>query len=374
MRRHRPPPQRRRACRTASGTELADAVREARPGTPTLFVCGYTADALADRGVRVDGLDMLAKPYNGVELATRVRRVLDARPPAGRRPRPPPDGAPASARPADRRSCEPRRTRLHSGRDAAQSNEDAWRAMLAPDNPSALALRRVFRRIPSPPRCKMCHAPFGGIGGFVLRPWFGPWEKNPQLCKACIGALAKQGPGGAEVEISLLFADIRGSTAIGERLRPTEFSALLHAFYRIAAAAIADHEGIVDKFVGDEAIGLFIPGFAGRDHAAKAIACRPRAAGGGRQARRLGVGPDPGGRRHPHRRRLRRQRRRERRDLRLHRAGRRREHDRAARVARGARASSSCPRTRRRTRGSRRTGWSGAPSTCADGRPVSRSS
>jgi hypothetical protein len=32
------------------------------------------------------------------------------------------------------------------------------------------------------------------------------------------------------------------------------------------------HDGIVDKFVGDEAIGLFIPGFTGRDHAAKAIA------------------------------------------------------------------------------------------------------
>ena len=64
----------------------------------------------------------------------------------------------------------------------------------------------------------MCHAPFGGIGGFVLKPWFGPWEKNPQLCKACIGALAKQGPGGAEVEISLLFADIRGST--GDRRAP----------------------------------------------------------------------------------------------------------------------------------------------------------
>ena len=47
------------------GTEVADAVREARPGTPTLFVCGYTADALADRGVPSPGLDMLAKPYTG---------------------------------------------------------------------------------------------------------------------------------------------------------------------------------------------------------------------------------------------------------------------------------------------------------------------
>ncbi len=63
-----------------TGTDLADAVRRVRPGITTLFVCGYTADALAERGVRAEGLEMLAKPYNGVELAARVRRVLDARP------------------------------------------------------------------------------------------------------------------------------------------------------------------------------------------------------------------------------------------------------------------------------------------------------
>jgi PAS domain S-box-containing protein len=62
------------------GAEVADAVREARPGTPTLFVCGYTADALADRGVSMAGHDVLAKPYDGVELATRVRRALDGGP------------------------------------------------------------------------------------------------------------------------------------------------------------------------------------------------------------------------------------------------------------------------------------------------------
>jgi adenylate cyclase len=78
--------------------------------------------------------------------------------------------------------------------------------------------------------------------------------------------------GGAEVELSLLFADIRGSTGLGERLRPAEFSAVLNAFYRLAAKAITDAEGVVDKFVGDEAIGLFIPGYTGSGHAAKAIA------------------------------------------------------------------------------------------------------
>jgi adenylate cyclase len=118
----------------------------------------------------------------------------------------------------------------------------------------------------------MCLAPFHGIGGFVLRPWFGPWERNPQLCKNCIGNLSKQGVGGAEIELSMLFADIRGSTGLGERLGPAAFAAVLNAFYRLAVDAILDNDGVVDKFAGDETIGLFIPGYSGRDHAAKAIA------------------------------------------------------------------------------------------------------
>ncbi len=84
--------------------------------------------------------------------------------------------------------------------------------------------------------------------------------------------LLKTGIGGAEVELTLLFADIRGSTGLGERLPPAEFTALLTSFYRLAASAITGADGIVDKFVGDEAIGLFIPGYVGPDHAAKAIA------------------------------------------------------------------------------------------------------
>src|SRR5919197_444271 len=150
------------------------------------------------------------------------------------------------------------------------ATEEEWRQILTGQHPTLLALRRRFRSLPSDPRCKLCHAPFGGIGGFIVRPVFGPWEKNPQLCKNCIGQLAKQGVGGAEIELSMLFADIRGSTGLGERLRPAEFSALLHGFYQLAAKAIVDADGVVDKFVGDEAIGLFIPGYTGQDHAAKA--------------------------------------------------------------------------------------------------------
>ena len=152
-----------------------------------------------------------------------------------------------------------------------QTTEEQWRTILTGDNRAVLAMRRRFERLPSPPRCKLCYAPFHGIGGLLLKPWFGPWERNRQLCKNCMRVLTKHGVGGAEVEISMLFVDIRGSTGLGERLGPAAFAALLTAFYRLAAGAIVDTDGIVDKFVGDEAIGLYIPSYAGRDHARQAI-------------------------------------------------------------------------------------------------------
>ena len=78
-------------------------------------------------------------------------------------------------------------------------------------------------------------------------------------------------PGGAEVEISILFADVRESTALAEQISALEFGQLLARFYGVAARVIDEWDGIVDKFVGDEAVALFIPGFTGEDHAARAI-------------------------------------------------------------------------------------------------------
>ena len=152
-----------------------------------------------------------------------------------------------------------------------KTTEEEWRALLTGEHQGMLFVRRWFGRLPAAPRCKLCHAPFHSVGGFVLKPWFGPWERNPQLCKNCMKGLTKQGVGGAEVVISMLFVDIRGSTGLGERLGPVAFAALLTAFYRLAAEAIVETDGIVDKFVGDEAIGLYVPSYAGQDHARKAI-------------------------------------------------------------------------------------------------------
>jgi adenylate cyclase len=150
--------------------------------------------------------------------------------------------------------------------------DEMWRQMLMGDYPRLHGMRRMWGALPSPPRCKLCNAPFRGPGGILMRAIaYGPSPLNRRLCKWCIRAVSKH-PGGAEVDISVLFADVRGSTGIAEGMEPEEYSRLLARFYGAAADVIDERDGIVDKFVGDGAVALFIPGFAGADHAADAIA------------------------------------------------------------------------------------------------------
>jgi adenylate cyclase len=147
------------------------------------------------------------------------------------------------------------------------------RAVLTGESPGLARQRRVFRRIPSPPRCKLCAAPFAGLGGLVLKPaGYRQSPGNPALCTRCINELRKRQMTGVEIPITLLFTDIRGSTAIGERMRPADFHRFLDRFYRWASDSIVAHDGIVDKVVGDEVVGLFFGGISGPHHAAVAVA------------------------------------------------------------------------------------------------------
>ena len=84
--------------------------------------------------------------------------------------------------------------------------------------------RNALRHVPSSPRCKLCAAPFEGVGGAVFRRiGFGRFSGNPAICASCIKDFRKKGLTGAEIPVSLLFADVRGSTGIAERMRPAEF-------------------------------------------------------------------------------------------------------------------------------------------------------
>jgi adenylate cyclase len=131
--------------------------------------------------------------------------------------------------------------------------------------------RLVFGALPSAPRCKLCAAPFRPPFSPLMRLiGKAPWPKNPRYCSSCYRYLLRH-RGGAEVESSLLFADVRGSTTLAESMRPGDFNALMGRFFDIGARLLAAHDAIIDKFVGDEIVGIFITSLAGPRHAARAI-------------------------------------------------------------------------------------------------------
>ncbi|MFN2159710.1 MAG: adenylate/guanylate cyclase domain-containing protein [Anaerolineales bacterium] len=132
--------------------------------------------------------------------------------------------------------------------------------------------RRFFRMLPGTPRCKNCYAPFKGPGSRVVRVLYGkkPSNLNPQLCNVC-EMFAREYPGGAEVELSLLFVDVRGSTTMAENMNTTEYSRLIDRFYKTATNVMVHTDALIDKIIGDQAAGMYVPGLAGAEHARRAV-------------------------------------------------------------------------------------------------------
>jgi adenylate cyclase len=133
-------------------------------------------------------------------------------------------------------------------------------------------LRSIFRWLPHDPRCKFCNAPFEGAGSVLVKALFGKQRSslNPHFCNLCDEAM-RHFPGGAEVEMAILFADVRGSTALSEKLSPTEFSRVIGRFYSHATKVIADADGLIEKLAGDSIAAYWGTGFAGPEYVLKTI-------------------------------------------------------------------------------------------------------
>jgi adenylate cyclase len=132
--------------------------------------------------------------------------------------------------------------------------------------------RTLMRWLPKNPRCRICNTPFSGVGGSLVKVALGrePSVLNPSMCNIC-EKFAREYRGGAEVEISMLFADVRGSTTLAEGMAPVEFSHLIDRFYRAVTDILIESNAWIEKLIGDEVTGLFIPGFAGPQHARLAV-------------------------------------------------------------------------------------------------------
>ncbi len=147
--------------------------------------------------------------------------------------------------------------------------EEEWYKMLTEGEPLPRHIYHLYGLLPSDPRCKICASPFKGWGGFLMH-LLGrdPSRYNPRFCQKCE---VFEHPGGAEVPLTMLFADVRGSTTLAEQMSAREFSKLINRFYAVASHVLIQTDAMVDRLIGDEAIGLYLPGFAGPEHPRRAI-------------------------------------------------------------------------------------------------------
>ena len=151
--------------------------------------------------------------------------------------------------------------------------EEWWRGVLTGIDPAlpARQLRSIFRLIPNGPRCKFCNGPFHGMGGTIFKMiGKGPSSLTPQLCNQCYGFTSHH-LGGAEIELTMLFADVRGSTPLAASMSPMAYSNLISRFFGVANQVFIRSDALLNRLVGDQVIGLYVPGFAGANHRGKAI-------------------------------------------------------------------------------------------------------
>lgn len=146
-----------------------------------------------------------------------------------------------------------------------ETPEEFWYALLTGDKPEMpiRRLRYLLGFLPGFSRCKFCNAPFDGVWAPVMRViGRGPSRLTTQFCNYC-QAIASKHIGGTQIEVTLLFADVRSSTELGERLGLAEFSRHISRFFAVSSRVLLNSRAWVDRLVGDQVIGMYLPYFAG---------------------------------------------------------------------------------------------------------------
>ncbi len=87
-------------------------------------------------------------------------------------------------------------------------------------------------------------------------------SQNPaeaRFCSACGKALAAPEPDAPEVRktVTVVFADVTGSTALGEQLDPEAARKLMARYFEVARTILERHGGTVEKFIGDAVMAVF---------------------------------------------------------------------------------------------------------------------
>ncbi len=152
-----------------------------------------------------------------------------------------------------------------------KGNESLWHQVFAEGHPVLAGKQWRHKMLPGSPRCKLCMAPFGGLGGWLLRMrGLHASDRNANYCNACDGFLDAF-PGGAEVPMSMMMVDIRNSVELSARTTPANFAKLVMAMRGDVVRILQETDGFVLEYQGDSVFAVWPPGFVGSNHAGKAL-------------------------------------------------------------------------------------------------------
>ena len=94
---------------------------------------------------------------------------------------------------------------------------------------------------------------------------------SPNLVEQLIKGDIPMVKGGELRQATVLFSDIRGFTSMSERLAPQQLVSMLNEYFEIMVDIIFEHEGTLDKFVGDEIMAVWGAPVGQADHTARAV-------------------------------------------------------------------------------------------------------
>jgi adenylate cyclase len=115
--------------------------------------------------------------------------------------------------------------------------------------------------------------PLRGVASVPFRA-FGirPSRMNPNTCTICELMFTKvMKARQVVIDATVLFADLRGYTSLSQSFGSESLSALLDAFYDECAEAIWEHDGLLNKTMGDAVMAVFNFPIRRNDHASQAV-------------------------------------------------------------------------------------------------------
>ena len=129
--------------------------------------------------------------------------------------------------------------------------------------------------------CGECGAPLGGAGRPAASPaapapapaperFASPQSYTPKhLAEKILSS--RSAVEGERKQVSVMFTDVSGFTAMSERLDPEEVHAIMDRVFEIVLAAVHRYEGTINQFLGDGVMALFGAPIAHEDHAHRAL-------------------------------------------------------------------------------------------------------